>query len=82
MRLTARSKLLRSVKLLALGHLAGGCIFGVSCGDQIRRGVLTGVSQFVTGSTSQLVAEALSIEDVLRDLLTADSNGPNAFPIN
>lgn len=83
MRISRRSSLSRCVRLALLGHLAGGCVFAASCGDQIRRGFLNGVQNFVTGTTTQLVSQS-AIEQVLLDLLTADSNSnmQNTFPVN
>jgi hypothetical protein len=65
-----------------LVHLAGGSLFVASCGAQIRQAVLTGVTQFVYGSTSQFVTDAFGIEEVLRNLLTAENSDQNTLPIN
>lgn len=76
------SRLRRGVKFAFLAHLAGGSLFVASCGDQIRQAFLAGVTQFVSGTTSQLVSDALGLEEVLRGLLIADDGGPNTLPIN
>jgi hypothetical protein len=82
MRSPHETSLRRGAKFLLLAQLAGGSLFVASCGAQIRQAVLTGVTQFVYGSTSQFVTDAFGIEEVLRNLLTADNDAPNTSPIN